>query len=515
MRYIIVILFAGLLFGSCDKWLNLEPDSERLSMDYWQKKEDVHNTMMSAYVRLRECQSKMLQWGELRADILEIRSTTSTEEIEKIKKQNITSENSVVKWEQFYKVINSANSVIKYAPVVLAKDPLFSEADMDAYIAEAKVVRCLTYFYLIRAFREVPLITEPFLTDAQGILLPKTSEEEIIDRLILDLKWALKRVPVTYNSNSGGLFVNWQNKCRMTRWAAQTLLADIYLWSERYAECADACKLIVDSKRYRLLGEQLEEDEEDDDLTDNENWFLNFYPGLTEESIFELYYDHANDQTNNLLGLFQKDGTYFLAQTLVDEFEYDAAVSDLRGLNKTYYKQDSWLSVWKYIGTKTDGTTKRPGAIQSANWIIYRYADVLLIQAEAYAMLDETTTSKKAAVTALNLVKARSGVPTISEDDAVQMSEEMLMAEIMKERKKEFVAEGKRWFDLVRYARKDGFSKYKRAVIDILLANVPMNEKTIYETKLSNEWSFYFPIHKSEIDISKGVLVQNPVYQIK
>lgn len=509
MRYIIVIIFAGLLFGSCDKWLNLEPDSERLSMDYWAKKEDVHNTMMSAYSRLRDCQPKMLQWGELRADVLEIRSTESTEEIQKIKKQNITSENKVAEWNLFYKVINSANSVIKYAPVVLAKDPLFTEAQMDSYIAEAKVVRSLVYFYLIRTFREVPLVTEPFLTDAQGLLLPKASEEAIIDRLILDLKWALKRVPVNY-SNETSLNVNWQNKCRMTRWAAQTLLADIYLWSEKYTECADACKLIIDSKRYRLVGEQLEEEEEEDN-TKRESWFSNFYPGMTDESIFEIYYDHANEQQNNLVGLFQKDGTYFIAESLVEEFEYDDAISDTRAKNKTYYKQDAWLSIWKYIGASPDGTTRRTNAFGSANWIIYRYADVLLMQAEAYAMLHENVAAAKV----LNLVKSRAGVPTIEADEATQMSEEMLMTEIMTERKKEFVAEGKRWFDLVRYAKKAGYSKYKKAVIDILLANVPMNERTIYETKLSNEWSFFLPIHKSEIDISKGVLQQNPVYQIK
>lgn len=513
MRYIIVILFVGLLSGSCDNWLNLEPENERLSMDYWTKKEDVHNTIMSSYVRLRDCQAKMFQWGELRADVLEIRSTTSTEEIEKINKQNITSENSIVEWAQFYKVINSANAVIKYAPVVLTRDPLFTEEQMDQYIAEAKVIRSLVYFYLIRAFREVPLITEPFLTDAQDIWQPTSTEAEILDRLILDLKWSLKRVPVNYASANSTLA--WENKGRMTRWAAQTLLADIYLWSEQYKECADACQLIIDSKRYRLIGNDQEEENEDGGLLNQESWFSNFYPGLTEESIFEIYYDHANNQRNSLFGWFQKDGTYLLPQRIIDEFEYDNTVTDLRAKNKTYFKQDSWLGVWKYVGSSTDGTTKRSGDKQSPNWIVYRYPEVLLMQAEAYTMMDGGTVEKNkmAAVKALNVVKSRAGVPVIDADAAGQMSESMLMDEIMKERKKEFIAEGKRWFDLVRFAKKENFTRYKKSVIDILLQNVPMNERTIYETKLSNEWSFYFPIHKDEIDISKGTLKQNPAYQ--
>ena len=262
MRYTIIILLVALLSGSCDNWLDLEPENERLSMDYWTKKEDVHNTMMSAYVRLRDCQTKMFQWGELRADVLEIKTSSSTEQIEKINKQNITSENTIIEWAQFYKVINSANAVIKYAPVVLTRDPLFTEEQMDQYIAEAKVVRSLAYFYLVRAFREVPLITEPYLTDAQDIFQPKVAEEAILDRLILDLKWSLKRVPVTYAS--AGSSLAWENKGRMTRWAAQTLLADIYLWSEKYKECVDACQLIIDSKRYRLVGNEQEEEDEID-----------------------------------------------------------------------------------------------------------------------------------------------------------------------------------------------------------------------------------------------------------
>lgn len=92
-----------------------------------------------------------------------------------------------------------------------------------------------------------------------------------------------------------------------------------------------------------------------------ESWFSIFYPGLSEESIFEIYYDHANNQRNSLFGWFQKDGTYLLPQRIIDEFEYDNAVTDLRAQNKTYYKQDSWLGVWKYVGASTDGTTKRSG----------------------------------------------------------------------------------------------------------------------------------------------------------
>ena len=78
---------------------------------------------------------------------------------------------------------------------------------------------------------------------------------------------------------------------------------------------------------------------------------------------------------------------------------------------------------------------------------------------------------------------------------------------------KEFIAEGKRWFDLLRLARIDHFSKFKTMVVNILLKNISLNERPIYQTKLSKEGSFYFPIHKDEIDMSGGLLIQNAAYQ--
>lgn len=506
MKHILIILLAGLLFGSCNNWMDLAPENERLSDEYWTSKEDVHNTMMSCYVRLRACQELILQWGEIRADAIALTGKaggTDGEDLPKMSKQNLTSENTLVNWEKFYKVINSANSVIQYAPGVLKKDPLFTEEIADQYIAEAKAVRSLAYFYLVRAFRDVPLVTDAYLTDAQDLFKAKSTDREILDRIILDLKWSLKRLQVTYSTKM-------ENKCRVTRWAAQTLLADIYLWDEKYKECADACELIMKSERYRLVGVQKEEGD-DEDIANREKWFDIFYPGLSDESIWELYYDQENNQTNTLFDRFKKDGYYSMLPKLVDKFQEDEAVTDLRALNSTYTKDNL---IWKYLGTLTDGTTMRGNNNKSANWIFYRYADVLMMYAEACVLLkagDPANNLKAAA--ALNAVKERAGVPVITEADALEMSQRSFLEAILAERKKEFVAEGKRWFDLVRVAKKDNYTTYRDMIISVLLENVPMAEKAIYQTKLSNPYSLYFPIHKTEIDAGQGLLVQNPAYQ--
>lgn len=506
MKKTIVISILVFFFCGCDRWLNVQPESERPSEAYWEKKEDVHNTMMSAYVRLRECLPKILQWGELRADVLNVRATDANLELTKVKNQDITSESPVVQWTLLYRVINSANAVIAYAPLVQEKDPIFLQEDADQYIAEAKIVRSLAYFYLVRAFREVPLVTKPYMTDAQGIDQPKATEREILDQITLDLVWSLKRAKTSYATSS---VERWQNKGRVTRWTAQTLLADIYLWDEKYQECAAACEVLVKSAKFRLLGDDLGE-EEDEDQLNKENWYWIFYPGLSDESIFELCFDHINNQKNDLFNWFKDGGIYEPNPVLKDEFEMEngAAVIDRRGSKASYFTENSKFLFWKYLGTKNDGSSKRTNDNLSPNWIFYRYADVLLIQAEAYAMLGD----KKKALDNLNIIKRRAGVPALAEE-FVSESEETFSSEILKERKKEFVGEGKRWFDLLRFAKKENFSKYKTLVMKVLLNNIPMAERPIYEQKLANDWSFFFPIDKKQIDMSDGLLVQNPAYQ--
>ncbi|MEG1616291.1 MAG: RagB/SusD family nutrient uptake outer membrane protein [Bacteroidales bacterium] len=486
-----------ILFSSCNDWLDLEPTNGRLTDLYWQTKSDVHNTMMNCYVRLRgDVQERVLVWGEMRADVLETNDATNLE----IKEQNFNTENNYLAWASFYKVINSANSVIENAEKVLDRDPLFTEEECLAYVAEAKIVRALAYFYLVRTFREVPFVLNSYTSDNQDFYVPTSSEKVILDKLKEDLIWATENAKSYYNTTLTGPD-SWQNKSRATKWAAYALLADIYLWNEEYQLCRDACMEIIEKSQLKLVS--------------GEEWYKIFYPGLSSESIFELYYDHGNNQTNNLFNWFNKSARYYLntgTRTLFEE-----TPDDLRGYKKSYYKQDTWYSVWKYMGTKEagdNGENKRSGNNQSANWIYYRLADIYLIYAEASVFQEEGNRSNYIeAARALNVIKERAGIPLLDEDRILTMSETMFADEILLERKKEFVGEGKRWFDLVRFSKKENFeSNYRDLVMNILLEIIPLPERPIFQAKMGNPWRYYLPIHKEEMDRSKGVLIQNPAY---
>ena len=506
MKYTtIILLFIGGFLSSCNNWLNLAPENERLSGDYWTSKDDVKNTMMSCYSRMRECQNLMLEWGELRGDVLIL--SGGEEHLLKMHEQNITSENILTKWNSFYKVINAANSVIQYAPSVLGKDALFTEEELDHYLAEAKVVRSLMYFYLVKTFREVPLITDAYLTDAQELKQPKVpSEKVIINQIILDLQWSLKRLNVSYGGDG-----YWENKSRVTRWAAQTLFADVLLWDEQYGSCLEACELIINSERYRLIGDVKEEEEEEGEgETIEEEWFDIFYPGMSEESIWELYYDHEDGQTNQLYTKFNE--LYKLRGVIVTDFNSSENIGDIRGANNSFLEGDD-NKIWKFLGIKNDGKTARTNKNLSPNWIFYRYSEVHLMYAEACVMFSVGSEYCLKAMEAINIVRKRARGNLLDKDDALTMSKMDWVKLILEERKKEFIGEGKRWYDLVRVAKKDMYTTYKQMIIDVLLENVPMAEKAIYQTKLSNPYSLYLPIYQEEIEMGRGVLIQNPAYQ--
>lgn len=495
MKKSVILLISIWLTTGCNSWLDLKPEDSRVSDQYWTTAEDVQTTMLSCYSRLRNCLPYFMVWGEVRAESFDVNSLDATEDIAYIHSQDITSDNSFVTWSALYKVINSANSVIAYAPLVLERDPLFTEDEMNDYIAEAKGIRALAYYYLVRAFREVPLVLEPYVSDELGFVQAKATEQKIWDQIVEDLNAAVQ-APYRYTTTNSEA---WQNVCRLTKWGAATLLAEVYLWTGEYSKSKALCELVMATNMYELL--------------EGEEWYSIFYPGRSEEAIFELYFNTSGSQTNSLYAWFNSTNNatnyyYTLNSSTRSEFSSE----DVRGDKATF----TGNTVWKYLGKTTvndDGSFKlREGKERAADWILYRYADVYLIHAEACVL--SANPDYAAAAQSVNKIRERAGL-TGSElmDENGSYDQWGVLQEILAERKKEFIAEGKRWFDLLRIARIDGFSKYKSNVLEVMLKNVSLNERPIYQTKLAQNGRFYFPVFKDEIDMSGGVLVQNEAYE--
>jgi len=499
---VIALSFTG--FISCNNWLTLYPDNAQTTAQYWQSKQDVESVTAAGYVQLRECikDQSLFIWGEMRGECIDIVNSTANDNIkaaQKIRNEDIDPTNMYASWANLYKVIGMANSVLKYAPSVREVDPSFSLEEMNGYFSEVYFLRALAYFYLVRIYKEVPLILEPYVEDTKPVQIAKSDEATIINQIILDLKAAIPSAKTFYPETDDTNPMN--TKGRATIWSIYALLADVYLWrgddtQNDYQSCIDACNRIMNSgTQFRLVTK--------------DEWYSIFYPGNSDESIFEVQFNYTkNKQTNDFITWFggkaaQAGQLYGISLSAELLFNETALMGDVRGFGASY---DGLGRIWKYLGynfTSIEPAVRNATTENDQNFIIYRLADIYLMQAEAYIMKGDF-------VSATNLIaqiRQRAGIiemltPPQNESDMLDL--------LLNERAREFLGEGKRWFDLLRVARRHDY-QYKEYMIDHVLEAISPGYLSIARAKLADPNAHYLPIYKDEI-VANKLLVQNPYY---
>jgi hypothetical protein len=505
-----VIIPAALL--SCDDYLTLYPDNAQTSDQYWNSKGDVEKVIAAGYVKLRSSIPTIYLWGEARGDGIVFGNIAddNPKNANEIRQLLTKDTNKLCDWSALYQVINMANSVLKYSPIVAEKDPSFTPQEMNGYYAEAYFLRSLAYFYLVRTFKDVPLVLQPYVNDDEKFELAKSTEETILAKIIDDLEEKV------LNLNSAKDYypetdptVQKNTKGRATKWSIYSLLADIYLWRGEdgdYDKCIDYCGKVIASGRVGLISGDL--------------WFTNFFPGNSNESIFEIQYDYnaTQQQTNSFLEWFdpaQKDYYTPSSQTMM-LLNQTAALGDVRfsgTLNTTFQGLGSLVfttpqRIWKYLGVDSyaNNTVPRSSTENDQNYIIYRLAEIYLMRAEAYVMKGDAA-SYEAAANDVKRIRDRAGiVETLSfpteELDALDF--------ILKERARELCSEGKSWFDLLRVGKHNNY-RHKEYMITQVLATLSPGLYSVTRAKLLDNGSHYLPIFKTEME-ANPLLEQNSYY---
>ncbi len=477
---------------SCNGWLDLDPQNKQTSGDYWQKQQDVEAVLTSCYLRMRECADDcFFRWGEVRGDGVTLGADAAAD-LRKIKELDILPENSLNDWAKVYRVIGSANSVIRYAPEVFEKDPMFEEIVMRAYVAEAVFLRSLCYFYLVRTFGEVPFVTEPYVDDKVSFKKGKDTEAYVLEQITADLLEHLRYAKPGHEYEI-------DNKTRATRWASFCLLAEIYLWQEQYDDCLRMCDTVLNSGRFEFV-------------EDGELWFLSiFEEEYSTESVFELEYNTTTASgdntkirsTNNFVEWCVTKSHFIPGETIEDLYREVPGINDLRGVGASMAFSGNSLILTKYAAYQM-GTGMTMRANGDANWIFYRISDILLMKAEALAMKQKFQES----VEIVNRIRKRAGYQV---DLRAGDTDFAALEIVIQERRRELLMEGKRWFDVVRVARKNNY-QYKSYLIDVVLQGVSAAQRPRYESLLANPLSWYLPILQKQIDDNTGVLEQNPYY---
>jgi len=532
---IITVIISVFMTSSCTAWLELEPYDGVVEDGFWQTKEDVHATVIGCYSSLlnNELIERIILWGELRADMITTGTNANSSHVY-ITQGEIDSYNNICKWDRFYTTINQCNKVIEKSPAVKDLDRTFSENLYRQYIGEVTVIRSLMYFYLVRSFKDVPLVLKATESDSQDFYIPKSEGSVILDTLVNQLNKIISPVsarpalPSSYGNNN-------LNKGRITIWAAMTLLADIYLWQGNYAACRDLCTQIIGSGQFSLIPVERDlvpvyndVDEIVDyvyhvNTTDADALFEYIYvTGNSVESIFEFQFPKTSpvlaDQFYDLFNSASNRPKLRAKTDILDGIIFpvyegsDRDVYDIRANNFSY--KSSSGDVWKYIGMTRMGTARR-NIREFPHWILYRLPDVMLMKAEALCMLGlKSGDNQNMYDEAYDLVKEirdrSNAVPTSDADLSSPINGKELERLILMERAREFAFEGKRWYDVLRYVSRDNFAN--RAYLNELAIYSTTPEKVAsLQTKYNNNWFLYWPIYNNAIETNPN-LVQNEFY---
>ena len=425
-------------------------------------------------------------------------------------------------------------------------DPNYTMEEMKANIAEVSAIRALCYFYLIRTFKDVPYSTLPSIDDSQEYVLPATPFNDVLDSLILDLEKvkddAVRRY---YTDDSPNAYYN---SSKITRWAIYALLADLYLWKGEWDNAIRYCDMVIDFKRlqYKEMVER-QGNVNNIDLIDSIPMILEkpvgsttcgnayneiFGEGNSFESIFELYYRTNQSQQNTWVSNFYGNNNNIVGNLSTSDFLFKDVA---QGTNNVFKRTDgrayegaelnnSRYAITKYarrqvtystqnVSTEKDlnlNSSRRSGS--DANWILYRLSDMILIKAEA--LIERNNVGDlEAAFALIDIVNKRANdavggtrSSTLKKEDYID-SKPAMENLLFEERQREFVFEGKRWYDLVRLARRDGDNS---RLISLATRKYIENVNAI-KIKLADPNIIYFPYSKSELKVNP-LLRQNPAF---
>ena len=559
-------------FASCSDFLEIEPQNEIILEKFWNEKADVDAIIGGCYSALQDegVIKRMMVWGEFRSDNISVgRNIQQDGSLEKVLKENIDAKNTYTDWSGFYEVINRCNTVIKYAPGVAEVDPAYTQSELQANIAEMVALRSLSYFYLIRTFRDVPFSREAYTDDDQKMDLPATKFDAVVDSLIDDLESvknnAVKRYPVTKPLYQTG---------RVTQDFIHALLCELYLWKKDYQNCIRYADMVIAAKKVIYEENRLQKTSSTISQTNDVEEKYNGYPlvsnssqvnyfgdaydtlfgydndnqdELNQEIIFQLIFDddpqgssmRQNGAVNTFYGNSQSNiGFVAPSDFIFDDYDekkgevwaeknkkldsrifFDCDVDD-KSINK--YKTRT-LTIESASSSSTPrysyGSTY-PQNQNGSNWIIYRLSDIMLMKAEALTQLmregsdaDVVEYNKPLLSQAFSLVNAinkRALCQSKLADTllATDYTTKSLMEELVyQERQRELMFEGKRWYDLVRISQRAGNTQK----LSTAARRKATTGADLIANLLAKMDAIYWPYNLDEIKVNSN-LVQNPAF---
>lgn len=467
MKKLIITLFSLSFLVSCSSdLLDVNPEAQKVSSQFYTNSTEIEQGITSVYGSLQytgQYQLGMPALGELPSDNtydeVPANDAFTYGELDFF---TIQPNNTLIAstWKDNYIGIQQANIILTR----IDKIPDMTDALKSTRIGEMKFLRALMYFNLVRTFGDVPLVLKETTNVNDYFGQPRTPVAEVYAAIETDLKDAINLLPNTT-----------AQKGRVTKGAALGILGKVLLTEKKYAESLTYLSQIEG------LGYQL--------LTDVSKIF-----DVANENNAEIIFDvqfasglNGNSEGSSAFQMFSPSGSVSGAKG------HNLPTKEVYNL---YSTGDTRRSA--YIGLTSSGIpfskklvkTSNTIADGGSNFVVLRLADVFLMMAECFAEQNNTVNTNLY----LNKIKTRAGIATVN-----LPTKDLLLNEIDRERRLEFVGEGHRWFDLIRTGK----------AISVMTTHFTNNQG--YSTAQIKAHHLLMPVPQGQINTDPA-LKQNPGY---
>lgn len=483
MKKQLIILGSVLLLGfsSCSDFLTDELKGAYDSSNFYTSSEQAIRAINGVYnsISLSRSENRIWVFGDVASDDSEKGGNAGDQgEINFIDDYTANADNGIINvyWQNLYEAISRSNTVIANVQNMSNIDAVLR----DRIIGEAKFLRAYNYFLLVNIFGEVPLKLLPQLTQ-ETIHVPLSSVDRIYSQIAQDLSQAAPALPISYTASS--------DMGRATRGAAFGLLAKVQLFQKQWGSALQSITLLESLNQYDLVKE-----------------YSNLYKMGAEDSVETVFaIRHLSFQNpgvgnmlNQMFAPLVEGGYYFNTPTESyvnafnektisneDDPRLDASIG--RG-GKPWLNGDLFDSSWSptgYLIKKHNQPLSEVAVGKKGDgglaYLCLRYADILLMKAEAINESSNSAESITQATTALNKVRNRAHLaPTTANTQAD------LRAAIRLERRRELGFEFHRFFDVMRYGKEYA-------------------EQALGENFKWVEPRFYYPIPQAERDANQSI----------
>lgn len=380
-------------------------------------------------------------------------------------------------WRNSYAPISRANFVLSNLETATISDNVSLRVE-----GEARFLRALHYFNLVRAFGDIPLILKQSESD-DDFLVEKSPSDVVYEAILMDLNIAIERLPLksAYGPQDIG---------RASKGAAQSLLAKVYLTLGGFQKVVDLTEEVVNSGEYGLQPNFADIFESEND--NGQEWIFSYQSlGEAPQNNHIMGAWTFPSELNGIDGFSRGFGNLFLSDEMVNLYNTnDTRFNDMVWNNYVTESGDTidFVKGSGYMSKKYYDTDFSKNLLfTKINYPILRYSDVLLMNAEA---INEISPLSGEAFAKLNMVRNRAGLADLTAIDIP--SKESLLNEILDERRREFVNENQRFWDL---KRRNLFLEVSR-------------QKPYARHK---DFMNLFPLPQNELDANPN-LKQNPGY---